>query len=185
MHNNLGGQMEKLFVVIPLLFLFCFTFACQDKEAMAELEEYRAQAKLEGENKTLALRLKEASLKKDFETIKELVSPDYVYHDSMGRNYSLEEMIEGMKRHKAMLSDVTIKTEDLIVKGDKIVVRNTVKATHTGDIEGLPATGNKVEIRNIMIFRIENGKPVEGWEVLDLLSFYQQLGFELKPKEEK
>ena len=31
-------------------------------------------------NKELALSLKEASLEKDFETIRELTSPDYVYH---------------------------------------------------------------------------------------------------------
>ena len=177
--------MKKPLLILPSVFMLCFVFACQDKEAMAELEKFRAQAKLEAENKALALRLQEASLKGDFEVIKEFMSPDYVFHDATGKDYSLEEMLEGMKRNKGMLSDMTISTEDLIVKGDKIVVRNTIKATHTGDIEGLPATGNKVESRNIMIFRVENGKPVEGWEVNDLLSFYQQLGFELKPKEEK
>ena len=96
---------------------------------MAELEKFSAQAKLEEENKALALRLKEASLKGDFEASKELMSPDFVFHDSTGKDYSLEETIEGMKRNKGMLSDMTISTEDLIVKGDKIVVRNTIRAT--------------------------------------------------------
>ena len=36
-----------------------------------------------------------------------------------------------------------------------------------------------------MIFQVENGKVVEEWGVSDLLGFYKQLGFELKPKEEK
>jgi len=35
--------MKKLLIVIPLVILLCFTFGCQDKEAMAELEEFKAQ----------------------------------------------------------------------------------------------------------------------------------------------
>jgi len=64
--------MKKTLLILPLVFMLCFAFACQDKEAMAELEKFRTQAKLEGENIALALCLQEASLKGDFETIKEL-----------------------------------------------------------------------------------------------------------------
>ena len=39
--------MKKLFMILPLALILCFTVGCQDKEAMAELEEYRAQAALE------------------------------------------------------------------------------------------------------------------------------------------
>ena len=31
--------MKKLLMVIPLVFLLCFAFSCQDKDAMAEVEE--------------------------------------------------------------------------------------------------------------------------------------------------
>jgi hypothetical protein len=47
--------MKKLLMVIPLVFLLCFTFGCQDKEAMAELEEFKSQTALEEQNKTAAL----------------------------------------------------------------------------------------------------------------------------------
>jgi predicted ester cyclase len=40
-------------------------------------------------------------------------------------------------------------------------------------------------MEGIFVNRIENGKIVETWEVADLLSLYEQLGMELKPKEEK
>ena len=36
--------MKKYLYVVPSVLLFCFTIACQDKAAMAELEKYRAQA---------------------------------------------------------------------------------------------------------------------------------------------
>jgi len=113
-----------------------------------ELEKFRAQAMLEAENKALALRLKDASVKGDFEAIKELASSDYIYHDATGKEYSLEEMLEGMKRNKTILSDMVMTIEDLIVKRDRIVVRNTNKAAHKGDIECLPATGNRLRVKS-------------------------------------
>ncbi|MCK4430721.1 MAG: ester cyclase [Candidatus Aminicenantes bacterium] len=50
-------------------------------------------------------------------------------------------------------------------------------------MQGIPATGNKVEFGAIIIFRIENGKIVEAIEEADVLGWVMQLGMELKPKE--
>ena len=52
-----------------------------------------------------------------------------------------------------------------------------------GKLQGIPATGNKVEFGAIIIFRIENGKIVEAIEEADVLGWVMQLGMELKPKE--
>jgi len=57
--------------------------------------------------------------------------------------------------------------------------------THTGEFQGIPATGNTIEITAIKIVRVENGKIIESWEVGDTLAYALQLGMELKPKEEK
>jgi predicted ester cyclase len=84
-----------------------------------------------------------------------------------------------------MFPDVTFINEDTIVNGDKAVLMFTFKGTHKGDVEGIPATGNAVEGRSITIFRFENGKIAEGWQESNVLRLYQQLGFELKPKEVK
>jgi steroid delta-isomerase-like uncharacterized protein len=79
--------------------------------------------------------------------------------------------------------DRIFSVEDILAKGDKVVSRYIFKGTHEGDIEGLPATGKKIEYPGIEIFRVENGKIVESWDVQDTLSLNQQLGMELKPKE--
>ncbi len=39
--------MKKHSVILPLALLLCFTVGCQDKEVMAELEEFKAQAEVE------------------------------------------------------------------------------------------------------------------------------------------
>jgi steroid delta-isomerase-like uncharacterized protein len=179
--------MKKLFMILPLALILCFMVGCQDKEAMAELEAMRAQAKVEEANKALATQYNEAWESGDLEAIKEIYSPDFVWHASDGGNYSSEEMIEinrkAIEQHKTAFPDMTIINEDVIVKGDKVVTRYTLNGTHTEDIEGIPATGKKIEFSGIEIIQIEDGKIVESWEENNPLRFYQQLGMELKPKE--
>jgi hypothetical protein len=43
--------MKKLLYNVSLVLLFCFTLACQNKAARAELEKYKAQTTLEKQNK--------------------------------------------------------------------------------------------------------------------------------------
>ena len=83
----------------------------------------------------------------------------------------------------ATFPDRIFSVEDILAKGDKVVSRFIFKGTHEGDTEGFPATGKKIEYTGFEIWRVENGKIVESWDVYDELSFYQQLGMELKPKE--
>ncbi len=181
--------MKKLFAILPLIFLLCFMIGCQDKEAMAELEEFKAQAALEEQNTALVMRYFGAWESGDLEAIKEIFSPDYVWHTTMGQDLSLEETIETIKKQneelKVAFPDMTFINEDTIVKGDKAVLRYTFRGTHEGEVEGIPATGKEIESKGIEIVRIENGKIAESWEELNVLRFYQQLGMELKPKEEK
>ncbi len=179
--------MKKLYMILPLALILCFVVGCQDKAAMAELEEFKAQAEVEEQNKALATRYNEAWESGDLEAIKEIFSPDFVCHATDGRDLSLEEMIEinrnNIEQQKIAFPDMTFINEDVIVKGDKVITRIAFRGTHTGDVEGIPATGNAVEGRSIPILRFANGKIAEGWHETNVLRLYQQLGFELKPKE--
>jgi steroid delta-isomerase-like uncharacterized protein len=155
---------------------------CQDKAAMAELEEFRAQKEVEEQNKALFKQYYNAWFKGDIEALKEILSPDYVWHSGL-EHLSLEETMEHVKIQLVMYSSRTYSEEDIIAKGDKVVLRYIMRGAHTGDVDGFPATGNKYEVSGIEIIRIENGQIVESWEAYDDLSHYEQLGMELKPKE--
>jgi len=177
--------MKKLLMVISLVFLLCFTFGCQYQGAMAELEEFWAQAELEEQNKELKKRAWEAWGKGDFETYKELLAPDYVYYSPSRttKPMSREETIEFGKMLHNDFPDISWDIEELFAVEDRVIVRFISSGTHEGEFQGIPATGNKVEISGIIIARIENGKIVEDKEEFDMLGLMQQLGMELKPKE--
>jgi steroid delta-isomerase-like uncharacterized protein len=177
--------MKNLLCVIALAALLCFTISCQNKAEKAELEKFRTQAKVEEQNKAIANRAWEASSKGDFETLKELGTPEYLWYlpSNSTKPISREEAIEKAKRLHRAFPDINFSIEELIAVGDKVICRYIMRGTHQGEFAGIPATGNKVEISGIMIGRIENGKIVEEREDWDMLGFMQQLGMELKPKE--
>jgi predicted ester cyclase len=52
-------------------------------------------------------------------------------------------------------------TEDIIAEGNKLWVRLTYTATHTGEFLGVAPTGNKITSRAVDIHRLVNGKVVE------------------------
>jgi steroid delta-isomerase-like uncharacterized protein len=66
--------------------------------------------------------------------------------------------------------------EDIFSSDDKVVVRWTGSGTHVGEVNGIPATGNKVRVDAISIHRMAGGKIAETWEVWDTLGFLQQIG---------
>jgi predicted ester cyclase len=72
--------------------------------------------------------------------------------------------------------DLHIAVEDMIAEGDKIVIRDTVTGTHKGELMGVPPTGNSVSYNEIFIFRFAEGRVIETWGVVDVLSLMRQLG---------
>ncbi len=178
-------SLTQLFLVISLCFLLCFTFGCQDKEAMAELEEMKAQAEVKEQNKALVNRMYEAFNTGDFEAYKEVVAPEYVWYfpSRSTKPVSREETIEFIKMLHNGFPDITYSIEELIAEDDIVISRFIVRGTHEGEFQGIPATGNKIESGGIAMTRIENGKIVEDREEYDALGLMIQLGMELKPKE--
>ena len=72
--------------------------------------------------------------------------------------------------------DLHVTIEDIIAEGDKVCVRLQETATHTGEYRGLAPTGNKLSYTVVAIWRIVEGKIVEGWIVYDQMDFLKQLG---------
>lgn len=66
--------------------------------------------------------------------------------------------------------------EDLIVEGDRVVGRFTLRGTHRGLFRGIAPTGRRVEIGGIEILRFADGRIAEWWYSEDTLSLYRQLG---------
>jgi hypothetical protein len=72
--------MKKLFMILPFALILCFMVGCQDKATMAELEEFRAQAEVEEQNKALVLKWYEELDKGNIETVIEMFAPNLLWY---------------------------------------------------------------------------------------------------------
>jgi len=177
--------MKKLVLISPLALILCFMFGCQDKEAMAELDEFKSKASLEEQNKEFTLRFYEEIDKQNFEAAIAMFAPDAKIYGSAGFEPAKPEDLRPMfPEWYTAFPDYVHNIEDVIVEGDKVVVKTTYTGTHEGDFYGAPPTGNTFKYLGIHILTIKEGKIVEAWVLEDMLYLWQQLGMELKPKEE-
>ena len=86
-----------------------------------------------------------------------------------------------MEADAAMLAAFTenrTTIDDMIVDGDRAVMRWTWEAVHTGTSPslGIPATGKHVRSVGCSVFHFWDGKVSEQWEYSDMLGLLQQLG---------
>ncbi len=176
--------MRKLCMILPLALILCFIVGCQNQEAMAELEEFKAKAEIEEQNKAIVLRLLEEMDKQNFGILDELFADDIKCYAS-GSFEPLDK--ETTKQLIAMFygsfPDYTHTIEDVIAKDDRVVIRCIYRGTHKEEFMGIPATEKTIEYGGIHIWQVKDGKLVEGWVYEDLLLMMQQIGMELKPKE--
>ena len=104
----------------------------------------------------------------------ELFTESYIQHS--GRSPSgLAAQIENFKRIIGSMPDVRLKVEDCIVSGNKVVARITYSATHTQAIRGIAPTGKSFSFRTIDIWRVENGKFAEHWDLTDAAEVFSKL----------
>ncbi|HMD00629.1 MAG TPA: ester cyclase, partial [Ferruginibacter sp.] len=59
--------------------------------------------------------------------------------------------------------------------GDIVATRGEWTGTHSGDFMNTPATGKKVKVKYMDMWRLEDGKAVENWVQMDMPGLWQQL----------
>lgn len=114
-------------------------------------------------NKTMIERVNTALNARDWDTLRELMHPEFV--DGLKTSWTL-----------AAFPDIQTTIEDIIVEDDKVVTRWTNRGTHTATYMGIAPTGRQVSYTGISIDRFENGKIVESWRNSDILGVLRQIG---------
>jgi predicted ester cyclase len=96
------------------------------------------------------------------------LAPNFIEH-----NQNLPPGLDGRKRFVASVlgafSDYHAEIQEVIAEGDMVVARVLWTGTQDGPYQGRPATGKKLRFSTADFFRIENGKFVEHWDVVDSL----------------
>ena len=134
------------------------------------------------QNKELIRRgFEEGINKRNLAYFEESIGENYVNHSMPAPSPGPEGFKQVIGMFVAGFPDIQITLEDVIGDGDRVCTRGFWRGTHTGEFMGIPATGRKIEIPYMDMWRIENGKAVENWVQMDMMMMMHQLG--LMPEE--
>lgn len=87
-----------------------------------------------------------------------------------------QALYEDLAAIKAGIPDLHAEIHSMAAAGDYVFTELTWAGTHTGDLFGIPATGNPIVHNGILVRRLADGKIVESWEIWDDLTLLSGLG---------
>jgi predicted ester cyclase len=103
------------------------------------------------------------------------VAPGYVEHSEGFQG--VEPFRQQITAFRAAFPDLHVSIDDLLLAdGGRFASRTTVTGTHTGDLMGIPATGQSITVEAVDIGRVEGGQAQERWGGLNMYSMLTQLG---------
>jgi predicted ester cyclase len=78
-------------------------------------------------------------------------------------------------------SEHHIKITDMVAEGDRVAIRVETSGVHSGEWEGVPATGKRWTNRGMLFARLDGGKIVALEDLWDELGHLKQLGASITP----
>ena len=113
------------------------------------------------ENKTLAHRFHMDIFQQgNLAAVDQLISPDFVWH-APAAPPEWAQGPEGVRRAatelRAAYPDMDFNHDDTLAERDRVMIRWTMYATHNGPLMDIPATGKRVTVTGIDVFRIAGG----------------------------
>lgn len=144
----------------------------------------------EEQNKKIVEEVYEKGINsQNIEYLDSILAEDYTRH-SQSSPPGMQEITEKkvfldfVKMHFNAFPDWNEEIEFMIAEGDKVSFLTTGTGTHTGAFGELQPTNKSVNIKNLIVHRIdEENKIAETWILWDNLAFLTQLGL-YPPSEE-
>lgn len=130
---------------------------------------------MEGSNEALVRVLFEEVLNEgDTSGLPGLMIEDYVQHNPFvpqGR----EGFVQGLSAFRAAFPDYRSTIDQIAMDGDRVWVLHTARGTQCAEYFGVPAAGRAFEVQVVDIFRIEDGRLAEHWDVFPAERMVAQL----------
>jgi steroid delta-isomerase-like uncharacterized protein len=113
--------------------------------------------------------------KKDLSNLHQYMHEGYIQHNPI-----VPQGLIGFKQFFndwfAAVPDWNYTLNKIVAEGNTVWAYGTYSGTQKGDWLGIPASNKSYQINAVDIFRIENGKLAEHWDVIDIYGLFKQLG---------
>lgn len=141
-----------------------------------------AVASPQEQNKVVAVRVfEEIFNQRKLQVANEIYASDFVNH-GMHRDADLKEDQAAVQWEEQALPNLKMSVDLVMAENDLVTVVWRATGTNTRAIGWLPATGVRVDLRGITVWRIADGKIREEWTSFDMLPVAHQIVAQLKWK---
>ncbi|MGY1608374.1 MULTISPECIES: ester cyclase [unclassified Geodermatophilus] len=119
----------------------------------------------------------------DAALIPELYAADVVDHNPVpGQRPGHDGLRDVLEVFHRAFPDQEMELLFTLADGDLAMDHWVFRGTHTGDLDGVPATGRRVEFRGFDLARIRDGRIAEIWHVEDMAAMWADLGLPGGPR---
>jgi steroid delta-isomerase-like uncharacterized protein len=129
-------------------------------------------------NKRIVRRMNaEVWNKSNLDMVAKLYTSDFVLHflPDGSELRGIDRLRAHIREHRKAFPDWSEEIIRVVAERDLVVIQYVSTGTNEGSWLGDAPTGRRVQINEISIFRIEDGKIAEQWLLPDLYSMQQQL----------
>jgi predicted ester cyclase len=129
------------------------------------------------QNKTIMRRMIEEIWNQgNLATADELFAPDHTSPSAPGLPPGPESVKMLATMFRAAMPDYHMDIDMIVADESQVAARFTQSGTHTGaELMGMPPSGRKATWTEIGVLRILNGKIVQSWYEVDMLSMIKHL----------
>jgi predicted ester cyclase len=103
------------------------------------------------------------------------LAPEWLSYGSAGPPKTREEFVQQVTGFGRAIPDLAFEVIDVIVDGEKVVVRSEATGTPAGDFMGVPHSGRSFRIMTIDIHTVREGKSIAVHHVEDWATAMRQL----------
>ena len=112
---------------------------------------------------------------KDLSAIDAFFDHEATIYSPVNTTQGVEAIKETMSTWLTAFPDLKVHWDDFICDETKVVARWHAQGTQKGAFQELPASNQKVRYTGITIYELADGKIINYWAIVDMLSILYQL----------
>ena len=115
--------------------------------------------------------------RQQLERADDLVKKNFIELDPLpGQQQGRDGLKDILRVLWSAFPDMHWEGKEMVAEGEKVVTRFAWTGSHRGAFLGIPATGRRVEVKGVVIDRLENGQMADSRILMDTMGLMQQLG---------
>lgn len=149
------------------ILLFLFALACSQP----------SNTKKQQNERIAHLYFEEVWNKGKVDLLDSILTPDYINHTpSVPTTPGPDGLKPIVTAIRKAFPDLSFTIQDVIATDDYVTIRTIMRGTQKDSLFGIPPTNKTIEVNQINIEKIQNGRIAEHWRVTDELTMMRQLG---------